>query len=161
MNLIQTDERVKRHILMRRQGKATNTLILQHEPNRNSDLLHHISRLLFTVKGVSVPTMEDKGKQYAVYLKGIMNLPFMLGWQTCGYLETCAGTSDATGKSQTGYFDPMGKPIIEALNHAQAANEQALVWHQQAEKLNNVYSTMKRSYKKPRPKKQAALKKPR
>ena len=97
-----------------------------------------------TVKGVNVPTMEDKGKQYAVYLKGIMNLPFMLGWQTCGYLETCAGTSDATGKCQTGYFDPKGKPILEALIHAQAANEQALKWHQQAGKLNDVYSSLKR-----------------
>jgi hypothetical protein len=108
---------------------------------------------MHTVKGVPVPTMENKGQQYAVYLKGIMNLPFMLGWQTCGYLETCAGTSDATGKSQTGYFDPKGKPLLEALQFAQDANEQALVWHQQAGELNGVYSSMKRSFKKPRPKK--------
>ncbi len=96
------------------------------------------------VKGVEVPTIEDKGKQYAVYLKGIMNLPFMLGWQTCGYIETWAGTHDATGKSQTGYFDPMGKPITEALKYVKDANEQALAWHKKAGTLEDVYSSMRR-----------------
>jgi len=96
------------------------------------------------VKGVKVPTIENKGQQYAVYLKGIMNLPFMLGWQTCGYLETWAGTNDATGKSQTGYFDPMGKPISAALDYAQKANEHALEWHKNAGKLEGIYSEMKK-----------------
>ncbi len=99
---------------------------------------------MHTVKGIEVETMEDKGKQYAVYLRGIMNLPFMLGWQACGYLETCSGTSDATGKSQTGYFDPYGQPILEALVHAKAANEMALDWHREAGKHQDVYSTMRR-----------------
>ncbi len=94
------------------------------------------------VKGMYVPSIENKGEQYAVYLKGIMNLPFMLGWQTCGYLETWEGTSDATGKSQTGYFNPMGKPITAALDHAQKANEHALEWHKNAGNSKVVYSTM-------------------
>ncbi|MEM9157420.1 MAG: hypothetical protein AAGB46_00115 [Verrucomicrobiota bacterium] len=97
------------------------------------------------VKGVVVPTMKDKGEQYAVYLKGIMSLPFMLGWQTCGYLETWTGTSDATGKSQTGYFDPMGRPILEALEPAREANASALAWRRQAGKEKISYSTMKRA----------------
>jgi hypothetical protein len=86
------------------------------------------------VKGVKVASAEAKGQQYANYLEGIMKLPFMVGWQTCGYLETWTGTSDATGKQQTGYFDPFGKPIEEALSHARAANKQALQWHESAQK---------------------------
>jgi len=98
------------------------------------------------VKGVPVPSMEDKGKQYAVYLRGIMNLPFILGWQTCGYLETWGGTKTATGKCQTGYFDPMGRPLVEGLRHAKEANEQALEWHRQAGTRKQVYSTLKRKW---------------
>lgn len=97
------------------------------------------------VKGVKVSTMEVKGQQYAVYLKGIMNLPFMLGWQVCGYMETWEGTSDPTGKSQTGFFDPMGNPIEEALKYVKVANEQALNWHKNAGKQVDIYSSLRRN----------------
>jgi len=93
------------------------------------------------VKGVKVNSAEEKGRQYATYLRGILNLPFMLGWQTCGYLETWEGTTDATGKQQTGYFDPFGEPIEEALSLAREANAEALGWHEKAGTLENVYST--------------------
>ncbi len=96
------------------------------------------------VKGVPVDSVHEKGQEYAVYLKGILNLPFMLGWQTCGYLETWTGTTDATGKEQTGYFDPFGKPIKEALVHVKVANEQAVLWHERAGSLSNVYSQKRR-----------------
>ncbi len=65
----------------------------------------------------------------------------MLGWQTCGYLETWEGTADATGKQQTGYFDPFGEPIEDALSHARAANQQAVEWHERAGTLKDVYSS--------------------
>ena len=97
-----------------------------------------------SVKGVRVESAEVKGQEYATYLRGIMNLPFMLGWQTCGYLETWEGTADSTGKQQTGYFDPYGKPIEEALVHVKAANEQAAQWHERAGTLNDVYSNRRR-----------------
>ena len=48
------------------------------------------------------------------------------------------------GKSQTGYFDPMGQPITEALKYVKDANEQALEWHKKAGTLEDVYSSMKR-----------------
>lgn len=96
------------------------------------------------VKGIKVRTAEEKGRQYAIYLRGILNLPFMLGWQTCGYLETWEGTADATGKQQTGYFDPFGKPIEQALSLARDANSKALEWHEKARTLKNVYSTGQR-----------------
>ncbi|MEM9283318.1 MAG: hypothetical protein AAGA96_15965 [Verrucomicrobiota bacterium] len=93
------------------------------------------------VKGVKVNSPEEKGRQYATYLRGILNLPFMLGWQTCGYLETWEGTTDATGKQQTGYFDPFGEPIQEALSLAREANAKALDWHMKAGTLGKVYAT--------------------
>ena len=99
---------------------------------------------MHAVKGVKVDSAEAKGQEYATYLRGIMNLPFMLGWQTCGYLETWEGTSDATGKQQTGYFDPFGQPIKEALSHVKAANGQAVQWHERAESLDDVYSDRRR-----------------
>mgnify|MGYP001825417840 FL=1 len=67
------------------------------------------------VKGVKVESAEVKGREYATYLRGIMNLPFMVGWQTCGYMETWEGTSDSTGKQQTECVDPFGESIREAL----------------------------------------------
>ncbi|MDE0865274.1 MAG: hypothetical protein OSA98_15900 [Rubripirellula sp.] len=92
------------------------------------------------VKGVKVESAEAKGREYATYLRGIMNLPFMVGWQTCGYMETWEGTADSTGKQQTGFFDPFGEPIKEALLQAKAANEHAVRWHEQAGASDKVYS---------------------
>ena len=92
------------------------------------------------VKGVKVESAEAKGREYATYLRGVMNLPFMVGWQTCGYMETWEGTADATGKQQTGFFDPFGEPINEALLQARAANEHAVRWHEQAGSSDSVYS---------------------
>ncbi|MEM7600269.1 MAG: hypothetical protein AAF357_02510 [Verrucomicrobiota bacterium] len=93
------------------------------------------------VKGVKVNSAVEKGKQYTTYLRGILNQPFMVGWQTCGYLETWEGTTDATGKQQTGYFDPFGEPIEEALSLAREANARALEWHEKAGTLEKVYAT--------------------
>ncbi|MEM9280493.1 MAG: hypothetical protein AAGA96_01580 [Verrucomicrobiota bacterium] len=115
---------------------------LTGKPILNGDHSYGVLRPNMTaVKGVKVNSAEDKGKQYATYLRGILNLPFMVGWQTCGYLETWEGTADATGKQQTGYFDPFGEPIEEALSHAREANARALEWHEKAGTLENVYAT--------------------
>ena len=112
------------------------------KPIINGDHSYGVLRPNMTaVKGIKVSTAEEKGQQYATYLRGVLNLPFMLGWQTCGYLETWEGTADDTGKQQTGYFDPFGKPIEEALSQARIANSKAVEWHEQAGTLKNVYST--------------------
>ena len=50
------------------------------------------------VKGVKVESSEAKGWEYAMYQRGTMNLPFRVGWRTCGYMETWEGTADSTGK---------------------------------------------------------------
>ena len=47
-------------------------------------------------------------------------------------------------KQQTGYFDPFGKPINEALAHAKAANEQAVQWHEKSGSLKNIYSNKRK-----------------
>lgn len=115
---------------------------LTGKPIVNGDHSYGMLRPNMTqVKGVKVGSAEEKGKQYATYLRGILNLPFMVGWQTCGYLETWEGTTDATGKQQTGYFDPFGEPIEEALSLAREANAKALEWHEKAGTLENVYAT--------------------
>lgn len=114
---------------------------LTGKPIVNGDHSYGMLRPNMTVvKGVKVDSAEEKGEQYATYLRGILNLPFMLGWQTCGYLETWEGAEDATGKQQTGYFDPFGEPIEEALSLAREANAKALEWHEKAGTLKNVYS---------------------
>lgn len=118
---------------------------LTGKPIMNGDHSYGVLRPnMKAVKGVKVASAEAKGQQYAKYLKGIMKLPFMVGWQTCGYLETWTGTADATGKQQTGYFDPFGKPINEALAHAKAANEQAVQWHEKSGSLKNIYSNKRK-----------------
>jgi len=91
-------------------------------------------------KGIRVDSLEGMGLEYARYLKGVMNLPYMLGWQNCGYLETWSGNSDNTGKEQSGFFDPFGNPITEVLTHVKAANENAVSWHMHAGELSCLYS---------------------
>lgn len=82
-------------------------------------------------KGIHVKDLNRVGEEYARYLKGIMGLPFMLGWQNCGYLEQWAGgTKDNTGKEQCGFFDPFGNPLMEAMTHVKRANGSAVRWHE-------------------------------
>lgn len=125
--------------------KLSHTYSVTGKPIINGDHSYGVLRPnMKAVKGVKVESAEAKGREYATYLRGVMNLPFMVGWQTCGYMETWEGTADSTGKQQTGYFDPFGKPIKEALLQAKAANEQAVHWHEQAGSSGNVYSKRKK-----------------
>lgn len=84
-------------------------------------------------KGIPVENLCRVGEEYTRYLEGIMGLPFMLGWQNCGYLEQWSeGENDNTGQEQCGMFDPFGKPLMEALAHVKHANERAVEWHEKA-----------------------------
>lgn len=95
-------------------------------------------------KGLQVESHAAVGEEYSIYLKGIMNLPFMLGWHNCGYLEQwTGGRLDDTGKQQTGLFDPFGKPRSDALDPIKEANLNALKWHEQAGTAEFVYSNRK------------------
>ncbi|MEM9282754.1 MAG: hypothetical protein AAGA96_13080 [Verrucomicrobiota bacterium] len=96
-------------------------------------------------KGVQVESHAAVGEEYATYLKGIMNLPFMVGWHNCGYLEQWAGGRlDNTGKQQTGFFDPFGVPRSDALDLVQEANRKAMAWHEQAGEVDFEFSKRNR-----------------
>jgi hypothetical protein len=97
-----------------------------------------------TAKGLAVESHVAVGEEYNTYLKGIMNLPFMLGWHNCGYLEQWkGGRLDDTGKQQTGLFDPFGNPRTDALELIEKANIEAIPWHENAGKAEFEYSKRK------------------
>ena len=92
-------------------------------------------------KGLQVESHAAVGEEYTLYLQGIMNLPFMLGWHNCGYLEQWTGGKlDDTGKQQTGLFDPFGNPRMDALGPVKEANLQAIGWHKKAGQVEFEYS---------------------
>jgi hypothetical protein len=98
-------------------------------------------------KGLQVESHAAVGEEYSTYLKGIMNLPFMLGWHNCGYLEQwTGGRLDDTGKQQTGLFDPYGKPRTDALELINNANRKAISWHENAAKVEFEYSERKQKW---------------
>ena len=95
-------------------------------------------------KGLQVESHAAVGEEYTTYLKGIMNLPFMVGWHNCGYLEQwTGGRLDDTGKQQTGLFDPFGKPRSDALDPIKNANLKAAEWHEDAGASAFEYSKRK------------------
>ena len=92
-------------------------------------------------KGLPVESHAAVGEEYSIYLKGIMNLPFMLGWHNCGYLEQWKGGHlDDTGKQQNGLFDPFGNPRTDALELIEKANRKAVSWHENASKAEFEFS---------------------
>ncbi|MEM9721583.1 MAG: hypothetical protein AAGA10_20120 [Bacteroidota bacterium] len=98
-------------------------------------------------KGLQVESQMAVGEEYTTYMKGIMNLPFMLGWHNCGYLEQWkGGRLDDTGKQQGGFFDPYGKPRIDALDQIKKANTEALLWHESAGNAEFAYSRRKQRW---------------
>ncbi len=120
-----------------------------NKPIINGDHSYGFKRpKMYAVKGKPVDSLEEMGQEYSIYLKGIMNLPFMLGWQFCGYIETWSGVVDDTGKEQCGLFDPFGKPLTEALDHVKEANANAIDWHKKAGQNKAEYSTKKNPWEK-------------
>ena len=55
------------------------------------------------------------------------------------------GKLDNTGKQQSGFFDPFGKPRLEALNPIKKANQKAVKWHNASG--NDVFEYSKRMNK--------------
>ncbi len=98
-------------------------------------------------KGLSVENHHAVGEEYYTYLMGISNLPFMLGWHNCGYIEQWKGSKlDQTGKEQTGFFDPFGKPRLDALKKVKEANEKTLFWHEKAGENEFLFSQRNRNW---------------
>ena len=96
-------------------------------------------------KGIPVANFDEVGEAYYTYLRGVSNLPFMLGWHNCGYMEQWQGSQpDQTGKEQTGFFNPFGLPRTEALEKVKTANTNCTNWHNEAGQNDFVFSKLKR-----------------
>jgi len=84
------------------------------------------------LKGFPVGSYNEVGEYYAAFMKGLMNLPFMIGWHYCGYIEGCAGTRL---EAQEGFRDPFGKTHAEVIEHVREANAKADEWHRASRPL--------------------------
>jgi len=87
------------------------------------------------VKGHKVKSLKEVGEHYYAYLKGIMSLPFMLGWHHCGFMEQWDGAKrPGVGTNENGFLDPFEKPYEEALAGVIEANRNTARWHEAAVK---------------------------
>lgn len=118
---------------------------LSGKPILNGDHAYAFTvKEMVEAKGLPVESHTAVGEEYSIYLKGIMNLPFMVGWHHCGYLEQWKGGNlDDTGKQQSGLFDPFGNPRTDALDPIKKANQEAKSWHKHAGKAEFEYSIRK------------------
>jgi len=78
-------------------------------------------------KGRHVATYREVGDSYAAYLKGMLSLPFVVGWHYCGYVECWNALDRIPGN--TGFKDPLGNVYTEAVGRVRAANALAIEWH--------------------------------
>jgi hypothetical protein len=84
------------------------------------------------VKGVQVGSREAVGAAYHDYLRGIMSLPFMLGWHFCGLMEQWDGARRGYPEepNENGFMDPF-ESVHEALvARVSEANAMAVRWHE-------------------------------
>ncbi len=84
-------------------------------------------------KGVHVDTDEQVGIEYKTYLEKIIQLPFILGWHHCGYMEGWEGLTEKFPgnpicSEQCGFVDPFGKPFA-SIRNVMLANRKAVEWH--------------------------------
>lgn len=85
------------------------------------------------VKGYPVESQAAVGTAYASYLKGVMRLPFMLGWHHCGLMEQWDGGKRNDWEiNENGLMDPFERPYEEIVGAVRRANRQAAGWHGQA-----------------------------
>lgn len=84
--------------------------------------------------GTKLPSWPEVGAAYHDYLKGLMSLPYMIGWHYCGYIETWDGATTAP-MQQSGFRQPDGTERTEVTAPMQQANGQAEIWHRVAKAL--------------------------
>jgi hypothetical protein len=84
------------------------------------------------VKGFLVGSQEAVGEAYHDYLRGIMSLPFMLGWHFCGVMEQWDGARKgyAEEPNENGLMDPFENPHEVVVAKIAEANLQAKKWHE-------------------------------
>lgn len=86
------------------------------------------------VKGYRVKSLKEMGEHYYAYLKGIMSLPFMLGWHHCGFMEQWDGAKPpgSTTQNENGFMDPFERPYKGVVEKVIEANRKAMEWHDHA-----------------------------
>ncbi len=84
------------------------------------------------VKGFQVAAMEAVGEAYHDYLRGIMSLPFMLGWHFCGIMEQWDGARRGYPEepNENGFMDPFENPREVVVAKVTEANLHAKGWHE-------------------------------
>lgn len=89
-----------------------------------------------SVKGFRVGSRAEAGRHYAEYLRGLMSLPFVVGWHHCGIMEQWNGAkgADAWCPLETGFMDPFEAPYAEIVSPLTAANQEAADIHRRAGK---------------------------
>ncbi|MCP5116580.1 MAG: hypothetical protein GY953_37605 [bacterium] len=80
-------------------------------------------------KGIHVNTQAEVGEEYYRYLKAAMELPFVVGWHHCGYVEGRPGIGAHFPGRQCGFVDPWGNVHTDAITRVQEANKLAERWH--------------------------------
>ncbi len=83
------------------------------------------------VKGHLLPGEREVGQHYADYVRGIMGLPFMLGWHHCGFVEQWDGARPPNDwqLNENGLMDPFETPYPLFVSRVEEANRQAHAWH--------------------------------
>jgi hypothetical protein len=83
------------------------------------------------VKGYMVDSLAAVGRHYHDYVRGIMSLPFMLGWHHCGWVEQWDGARAGSGLplNENGLMDPFERPYEAVVERVIEANSQAAAWH--------------------------------
>lgn len=86
------------------------------------------------VKGFLVDSLASVGRHYHDYVRGIMSLPFMLGWHHCGWIEQWDGARGGGDLplNENGLMDPFERPYDEVVTRVAEANSQAAGWHDAA-----------------------------
>jgi hypothetical protein len=83
------------------------------------------------VKGHMLAGEAEVGQHYADYMRGIMGLPFMLGWHHCGFVEQWDGARPPNDWqiNENGLMDPFEVPYPLFVAGVEEANRQANTWH--------------------------------
>lgn len=113
--LIEIFEQLKKPILI---GDAAFSVI---QPNQ-----------IYT-RGVICHSQQEVGENYKKFLRGLMELPFIVGWHHCGYMEGWNGLyieGDPFSSMTSGFKDPFENVHEDAIVHVKEANLSAYYWHQ-------------------------------
>jgi hypothetical protein len=83
-----------------------------------------------SVKGYPCRDMEEVAARYVEYLRGIMSLPFMVGWHHCGLMEQWDGGKGTAGElPENGFMDPYEQPHEAFVQAATRINTEATSLH--------------------------------